>query len=47
MTSPKKPGLAFWAGVALVVVLVYLLSYRISWLTVGRWVSSQRGLSGT
>ncbi len=27
MTDPKKPGVAFWATVGLVVVLLYVLSF--------------------
>ena len=39
MTDRKKPGVAFWATVGLVVVLAYVLSVGpAQWLVVNGWV---------
>ena len=41
MTDRKKPGVAFWATVALVVVLLYVASFGPAC-----WITSRNSLSG-
>ena len=43
MTSPKKPGVAFWASVIAVVALLYAISFGPAcWLTAQPWENGVR-----